>query len=86
MQHERRPGWVGAFDARDQRRASRLRFEQLRAQPEARQLGRDVLGGLRLAVGLALAPVHGVEADQVARDAGGVLELGVGHAFTLSRV
>ena len=63
--------------------AARLGVEQLRRQPQIAQLGRDVLGGLGLALGLAHAPVHRREADQIASDAGGVFEVGVRHIATL---
>ena len=51
-----------------------LGIEELRRQPEVLELRSHVLGGLGLALAATASPVDRLEADEVARDRGGLLE------------
>jgi hypothetical protein len=64
--------------------AARRALEHLRLEAEGDQLLRDILRGIRLTVRAAFAEIARVEADEVPRDDGGFVEVGVrGHATTL---
>ncbi len=75
---------VAAGHADAQVRASRDGLVVLGTQAERLEVGAHVLSGLSLPVRAPLAEVGGVEADQVARDAGDLGQFGGGHASTLA--
>jgi hypothetical protein len=74
---------VAARHADAQVRASRDGLVVLGTQAERLEVGAHVLGGLSPPCA-PLAEVRGVEADQVARDAGDLGQFGGGHASTLA--
>ncbi len=78
---ERRAVTVAARHPRDEAGASGGCVEELRLKPESAEFSLHVLGGLSLSLGLPPAPVHGLEADEVAGDPRSGLEFVVsGHA------
>ena len=78
---------VGTLDAGDDARAAGFRVEELRLQAQLLEVRCQVFGGIRLAVGLALAVVRGVEADEIARDLRSGVEFRIvcagGHCSTV---
>ena len=70
---------VAAFDACDDADPSGLGLEQLRLEAEFGERRAHVLGGIRLAVRLAVAVVRRVEPDEVAGNARGLIKVFVVH-------